>query len=192
MADSSRTSWISGSGFVQRGLILSGSMALIGTVLVFAPILPRPSLLQTLAPPAAPRPHTVTSSSWTGHLENPPAKRAYAAQQRLTSASYTTGFDAENFAPLPRTPVKIVARDTSACPAGLSCTFRPRQTKALALPPPRPQAFTEMASATAEEHGQETARTGFAALLPRLPSTNTLLTPFSFVATSVGGLMRRL
>lgn len=191
MVSSSKAGWISGSGFAQRGLILSGGVALMGMVLAFAPVLPRPSLLQTLSPAAAPPAQAF--SSWTGHLESPTANNAGPAQQRLTSASYTTGFDTENSEPLPRTSAKVAARDTNACPAGLSCTFRLRQNRTFALPPPRPQALTEiLAKPAAGEHRQDTPRRDLAALLPRLPSTHTLLTPFTFVATSVGGLMHRL
>jgi hypothetical protein len=193
MASSSRIGWILGPGVTQRGLVLSGALALMGMVLVFAPILPRASLLQTLEPPAAHR-QAAVNSSWTGHLENPGiSDRGAAASQKLTSASYTTGFDTADSEPLPSAPAKLAAREPDGCPKGLACAFRPRADRPSLLPPQRPQAFAEASTPPADEYRQETKqRTGLAAFLPRLPSPHALLKPFVFVANSVGGLMRRL
>jgi hypothetical protein len=160
-------------------------------MLVFAPILPRASLLQTLEPPA-PQPRAATNSSWTGHLENPgTSDPSVAAGQKLTSASYTTGFDTADSEPLPNVPAKVAVRDLNTCPKGLACMFRPRSDRP-SSPLPRPQAFAATAATPTDEHRPETKRTGLAAFLPRLPSPRTLLKPFVFVANSVGGLMHRL
>lgn len=194
MAESSKIFSLFGPGLTQRGILISGSLALAGMVLSFAPILPQPNLWQALGTPsAAPIAAPAPNSTWAGHLETPGTTGADAtASHTLTSASYTTGFDNTDAAPLPATVLKTAATDPAACPNDLNCTFRSRAD--VTLPVPRPRiAYATLQRAHADAARQDVKKpTGFAALLPNLPSTHTLLKPFTFVANTFGGLMHRL
>jgi hypothetical protein len=193
MAESSKIFTLFGPGLTQRGLLISGSLALGATVLSFAPVLPQANVWQALdtspAVQVAPPP---PNSTWAGHLEAPGAGGAAASGHALTSASYTTGFDSTDAAPMPANVLKAVAIDPSACPNDLNCTFRSRA--GVTLPVPRPRialiAPVHMHAETQPREGKKA--TGFAALLPKLPSTHTLLRPFAFVANTFGGLMHKL
>ncbi len=204
MAESSKIGWLNGPGLTQRGMALSGGLALAAMVLAFAPVLPLPAFWQMLKTQAA-----APNSTWAGHLEAPGANGA-AAGRPLTSASYTTGFNTAAALPLPApAPAKVAVEDPSACPADLNCTFRPKLTAA--LPPPRPLTIAADAQSapahrvaapaapqqaesgrwlTMQQRRQkaERARPLAAASAP----ARTLLKPFTFVANAVGGLIPKL
>ena len=194
MAESSKMFSFFGPGVTQRGVLISGSLALAGMVLSFAPVLPQPNLWQVLDTPAvAPTAAPMPNSTWAGHLESPGANAADAgASHALTSASYTTGFDSADAAPLPATSIKTTTTDPTACPNDLNCTFRSRA--GATLPPPHVRiAYTGPTRVHVGAPHQDMKKpTGFAALLPSLPSTHTLLKPFAFVANTFGDLMHRL
>ncbi|MEW6438852.1 MAG: hypothetical protein AB1508_16965 [Pseudomonadota bacterium] len=192
MAESSKIAWLFGPGLTQRGLMLSGGLALTGMVLAFAPVLPRPSLWQMLqAPAVAPAAAAQTNSTWAGHLESPAASGTAASggSQRPTSASYTTGFNVADAEPLPAVAPKAAAHDPNACPSNLNCAFRPkpgtvRPQMAAASTPPAPAATLPPAEVKRP--------TGISAFIPQMPSTDTLMKPFAFVANAFGGLMHGL
>ena len=194
MAESSKMFSFFGPGVTQRGVLISGSLALAGMVLSFAPVLPQPNLWQALGTPAvAPAAASMPNSTWAGHLESPGTAAAdVGASHALTSASYTTGFDSADAAPLPAMSSKMAAADPAACPNDLNCTFRSRA--GATLPPPHARmASIESPRAHAGAAHQDLKKpTGLAALLPSLPSTHTLLKPFAFVANTFGGLMQKL
>ena len=194
MAESSKMFSFFGPGVTQRGVLISGSLALAGMVLSFAPVLPQPNLWQALGTPAvAPAAAPMPNSTWAGHLESPGTAAAdVGASHALTSASYTTGFDSADVAPLPAISPKTAAADPAACPNDLNCTFRSRA--GATLPPPHARmASIGSPRAHADAAHQDLKKpTGLAALLPSLPSTHTLLKPFAFVANTFGGLMQKL
>ncbi|MEJ0052190.1 MAG: hypothetical protein WDN02_13435 [Methylovirgula sp.] len=194
MAETSKIFSFFGPGVTQRGVLISGSLALAGMVLSFAPILPQPNLWQVLGTPAVAPAHASTpNSTWAGHLESPGTSGAdVGASHALTSASYTTGFDSAAAAPLPAPSLKMAAVDPSACPNDLNCTFRSKA--GATLPPPHARMASIGSSRThaGAAHQDLKKPTGLAALLPSLPSTHTLLKPFAFVANTFGGLMHRL
>ncbi len=203
MAESSKIGWLNGPGLTQRGMALSGGLALAAMVLAFAPVLPLPAFWQMLKTQAA-----APNSTWAGHLEAPGANGA-AAGRPLTSASYTTGFNTAAALPLPApAPTKVAVEDPSACPADLNCTFRPKLTAA--LPPPRPLTIAADAQSApahrvaapaapqqaekplADDQHADKKPSGIARWLPHLPPARTLLKPFTFVANAVGGLIPKL
>ncbi len=208
MAETSKIGWLNGPSLTQRGMVLSGGLALTVMVLAFAPVLPLPAFWQMLKTQAGAAPN----STWAGHLEAPGANDA-AAGRPLTSASYTTGFNTAAALPLPApAPPKVAVEDPDACPTGLNCTFRPRMSAV--LPPPRPVMVSHEPAAQAQarhvaalqppEKPQAAAKPqadkqqaenkpkGFARWLPHLPPARTLLKPFTFVANAVGGLIPKL
>jgi len=188
MAESSKIAWFFGPGLTRRGLVLLGGLALTGMVLAFAPVLPRLSLWQMLQTPAAAQ----TNSTWAGHLESPGAAGTAASgrSQKPTSASYTTGFNVADAEPLPAVAPKVVpTHDPDACPNNLNCAFRPKPGAA------RPQmaaASTPPAHAARPPHPETKQPTGISAFMPKMPSTDTLMKPFAFVANAFGGLMHKL
>ncbi|QAY96445.1 hypothetical protein CWB41_12475 [Methylovirgula ligni] len=214
MAESSKIGWLNGPGLTQRGVALSGGLALVASLFAFAPILPLPAFWQMLKTQAA-----APNSTWAGHLEAPGADGA-AGGRPLTSASYTTGFNNSAALPLPAAaPAKIAVEDPNACPPDLNCTFRPRLNAV--LPPPRPPmvasrapgaqtpahrvaALQQPASQPPEKlqtpnkpqptpmQQAENKPKGLARWLPHLPPARTLLRPFTFVANAVGGLIPKL
>jgi len=203
MAESSKIGWLNGPGLTQRGVALSGGLALAAMVLAFAPVLPLPAFWQMLKAQA-----TVPNSTWAGHLEAPGADGATAGRP-LTSASYTTGFNTAAALPLPAAaPPKVAVEDPNACPAGLNCTFRPKMNAV--LPPPRPIIVTQAPARhvaalqqpqkpqaavipqPAHMQQAENKPKGLARWLPHLPPARTLLKPFTFVANAVGGLIPKL
>ena len=193
MAESSKITWLFGSGLTQRGLMLSGGLALTGMVLAFAPVLPRPSLWQMLqAPAVTPAAAAQTNSPWAGHLESPGASGPAAAggSQKPTSASYTTGFNVADAGPLPAIAPKVVpAHDPNACPNNLNCAFR---SKSGAARPQMAAMRTPPAPAVTLPRPDVKQRTGISAFIPQMPSTDTLIKPFAFVANTFGGLMHKL
>lgn len=189
MTESSKIIGLFGPGLTQRGIMLSGSLALAGMVLAFAPVLPRPSLWQMFEAPAGAPAAAEANSPWAGHLESPGAVTAASdSSQKLTSASYTTGFNVAAAEPLPAVaPVKAVAApDSNVCPNGLNCAFRPKPGAA------RPQVAALNPPVHAVHHPAEKPSAGIAAFMPQMPSTDTLMKPFTFVANAVGGLMHGL
>ncbi len=195
MAASSKIFSFFGPGVTQRGILISASLALAGMVLSFAPILPQPSLWQMLGAPAV-APVAVAStpnSPWAGHLESPGTGAAdIGAGHVLTSASYTTGFDSADAAPLPAASLKMAKADPAACPNDLNCTFR---SKAGTISPSAHARMASLGSPRAPAgapHQDLKKPTGLAAFLPNLSATHTLLKPFVFVANAFGGLMHRL
>jgi hypothetical protein len=196
MAESSKMFSFFGPGLTQRGVLISGSLALAGMVLSFAPVLPQPNLWQALGTPAvAPAAAPTPNSTWAGHLESPGAAATdVGASHALTSASYTTGFDSADAAPLPAISLKTAAANPTACPNDLNCTFRSKA--GATLPPPRARMASvgpaRIHAGAGPAHQDLKKPTGLAALLPSLPSTHTLLKPFAFVANTFGGLMQRL
>jgi hypothetical protein len=208
MAESSKIDGLHGPGLTQRGMALSGGLALATTVgLAFAPILPLPSFWQMLKSQTA-----VSDSTWAGDLE-PPRASVSATGRPLTSASYTTGFDTAAALPLPVAPAaKLTVEDPNACPADLNCTFRPRMPAV--LPPPRPALAAYVSTlpaparraATLQPHQippaaakqsaglmpADTKPMGLARWIPHLPAAHTLLTPFAFVANAMGRLIPKL
>ena len=118
MAESSKMFSFFGPGVTQRGVLISGSLALAGMVLSFAPVLPQPNLWQALGTPSvAPAAAPMPNSTWAGHLESPGTAAADAgASHALTSASYTTGFDSADAAPLPATSLKTRRRESGRLP----------------------------------------------------------------------------
>jgi hypothetical protein len=195
MAESSKMFSFFSPGVTQRGVLISGSLALAGMILSFAPVLPQPNLWQALGTPSvAPAAAPMPNSTWAGHLESPGTAAADdGASHALTSASYTTGFDSADVAPLPAISAKIAsAANPAACPNDLNCTFR---SKAGATLPPPHARIASIGSPRAHPdavHQDLKKPTGLAALLPSLPSTHTLLKPFAFVANTFGGLMQKL
>jgi hypothetical protein len=135
-----------------------------------------------------------SNSTWAGHLETPgTASTDAATRHALTSASYTTGFDNSDAAPLPSNALKTVAVDPAACPDDLNCTFRAKAGAAVPLARPRIALAAPIhARVDAPPTRDEKKPTGFAALMPKLPSTHTLLKPFTFVANTFSGLMQKL
>ncbi len=191
MAESSKTFSFFGPGVTQRGVLISGGLVLAGMVLSFAPVLPQPSLWQMVDPPAvAPAATTpAPNSTWAGHLESPGTGVANSSGgHALTSASYTTGFDSADAAPLPATSLKTAAVDPAACPNDLNCTFRLKAGAAHA----RTASIGSPRVHAGAPHQDLKKPTGLAALLPNLSPTPTLLKPFAFVANAFGGLMHRL
>ncbi len=197
MAESSKMAWFFGAGLPQRGLVLSGTLALAGLALAFAPVLPRPGIWQVLQTPAATPAVAGTNSTnsansnWAGHLESPGAgaPATEGVSQKLTSASYTTGFNTADAGPLPAAapPKAVAAHDPNACPDDLNCAFRSKPSATAA----RPQTAGLSASIHAAQHqGKKPA--GLAAFMPHLPSAHTLLKPFAFVANTFGGLIHKL
>jgi hypothetical protein len=214
MAESSKIGWLNGPGLTQRGVVLSGGVALAASLLAFAPILPVPAFWQMLKTQAA-----APNSTWAGHLETPGADGGDSGRP-LTSASYTTGFNKSASLPLPAAaPAKIAVEDPNACPADLHCTFRPKINAV--LPPPRPPMLAARATATqapahrvaalqqpasrsseklqtpnkpqpAPVQQAENKPKGLARWLPHLPPARTLLRPFTFVANAVGSLIPKL
>lgn len=206
-----------GGRLPQGGLALSAVITLIAMV-AFGPVLPRPGLWPVALPSAATTADSDDESNWAGHLENPGQAARAAQNERLTSASYTSGFDkvAAGVAPTSE-HLKPQARDPQACPGDLNCAFR--AAKSPALPPRRPtlvatapasaaiaapaSALTT-ATATSATNAIAVAPVVPAALppqpehrhdfafLPRLPSPHTLLRPFTFVADQFTGLIKKL
>jgi hypothetical protein len=192
MAESSKIAWLFGPGLTQRGLMLSGGLALTGMVLAFAPVLPRPSLWQMLQAPAVAPAAAQTNSTWAGHLESPGASGTAASlgSQRPTSASYTTGFNLADAGPLPAVaPKAAAAHDLNACPNNLNCAFRPKPG---AVRPQMAAASTPAAPAVTLPRPEVKQPTGISAFIPQMPSTDTLMKPFAFVANAFGGLMHGL
>jgi hypothetical protein len=194
MAETSKMFSFFGPGVTQRSVLISGSLALAGMVLSFAPVLPQANLWQALGTPAvAPAAVSMPNSTWAGHLESPGTAAADAgASHALTSASYTTGFDRADVAPLPATSPKTAAADPAACPNDLNCTFRSRVGTTLPPTHVRTASVESPRTHPGAAHQDLNKPTGLAALLPSLPSTHTLLKPFAFVANTFGGLMQKL
>ncbi|HEY0145157.1 MAG TPA: hypothetical protein VGB93_03160 [Methylovirgula sp.] len=194
MAETSKIFSFFGPGVTQRGVLISGSLALAGMVLSFAPVLPQPSLWQVLGTPAVAPAHASTpNSTWAGHLESPGTSGTdVGPSHALTSASYTTGFDSAAAAPLPATSLKTAVVDPGACPNDLNCTFRSKTGATLPPPHARMASIGSSRPHAGTTHQDLKKPTGLAALLPSLPSTHTLLKPFAFVANTFGGLMHRL
>jgi hypothetical protein len=174
----------------QAGLALTAMITVIA-LLAFGPVMPQAALWHFIAlPPASP---ATKVQAWAGHLENP-AEQSQPATQPLTSASYTSGFDkaAAGVAPerVPRAKSQQT-RDPRACPDGLNCSFR----TANVVPPRRPPdnaASVAVAPASAGQAAPPPHRSGFAALTSGLPSPRALLKPFTFVADTFTGLIRKL
>jgi hypothetical protein len=194
MAETSKMFSFFGPGLTQRSVLISGSLALAGMVLSFAPILPQTNLWQALGTPiVAPVVAPTPNSTWAGHLESPGAAAADAGGSHvLTSASYTTGFDSADAAPLPASSLKTAAANPAACPNDLNCTFRSKAGATLPPPHARMASLGPVRAHADAPHQDLKKPTGLAALLPSLPSTHTLLKPFAFVANTFGGLMQKL
>jgi hypothetical protein len=137
--------------------------------------------------------------AWAGHLEAPAQPPAISAQP-LTSASYTSGFDKTALAPAsPNSAPQPQARDPNTCPADLNCAFRTTQMPPLPpsvqTSPPTTIAQTPASVAAASPAVQPAPppkRDIFAAITSRLPQPHVLLKPFTFVADTFTGLIRKL
>lgn len=188
----------------QVGLALTAMITVVA-LLAFGPVMPQAGLWHFVVPPMA-SPATKLQA-WVGHLENP-AGQSQPATQPLTSASYTSGFDKtaagltlESIAPAK--PQQT--RDPRACPDGLNCSFR----TAGAVPPRRPPdsaASIQVAGAPPTSAADDlppadvgppppqpaSHPNGLAAFTSELASPHTLLKPFTFVANTFTGFMRRL
>jgi hypothetical protein len=170
-------------------LAFSSTITLVA-MLAFGPVVPRPVLWQIMAVPLVSPAESGPDSPWAGHLESPAAQDTKAPTKPLTSASYTSGFDkaAAGLAPEPPSPpAKLQASDERACPDGLNCSFRK-----VTMLPPRPPAES-MAVASAAPIAQSTRHPfSLAAFTPHFPPPNTLLKPFTFVADTFTGLIKKL
>ncbi len=173
----------------QAALPLTAMITVIA-LLAFGPVIPQAALWHFMAPP--PTSPATKVQPWAGHLENPAVAEPSAATKPLTSASYTSGFDkaAARVAPESVLPAKSQqTRDPRACPDGMNCSFR----TANVVPPRRPpDAATSVpaAPAAATEAAPPPHRSDFAGL--SLPSPHTLLKPFTFVADTFTGFIRKL
>jgi hypothetical protein len=134
------------------------------------------------------------AQAWAGHLESP-AGHPEVAPAPFTSASYTSGFDKAAVAPIPKREQQQAARGQSACPSDLNCAFRasPSATApdATAPSPPR-RAAAAVAATVPVVAPPQTNPTGFAALASRLPTPHLLLKPFTFVADTFTGFIKKL
>jgi hypothetical protein len=167
----------------QASLALPAMVPLIA-LLAFGPVVPKTALWHlTSVPPAR-------DQTWVGNLANPAMAEQSRSPQPLTSASYTSGFDktAADLTPEP-IPIKSAqARNASACPKDFNCSFRMAKTSS----PPQPQAASITAAPIAIAAPEPSDASGFAALTSRLPSPHTLLKPFTFVADTFTGFIRKL
>jgi len=174
----------------QARLALTAMISLVA-MLAFGSVMPKPALWHFLASPSALP--GAEQQAWAGHLANP-GTAEQPATQPLTSASYTSGFDkaAAGLAPAPVSPAKPhEARDPRACPDDLSCSFR----TAKVVPPRRSPAGAVAAASAAPDVAQSAAPpaahpSGLEAL--RMPSPHTLLKPFTFVADTFTGFIKKL
>jgi hypothetical protein len=185
-----------------RGLLPQATWALTAMIslvamLAFGSVLPKPALWHLTAGPSALP--AAEQQAWAGHLANPGTAQQPATEP-LTSASYTSGFDkaAAGLAPPPVSPAKPhEARDPRACPDDLNCSFRtgkvapPRRSPAGVTPVAAASAPPDVAAPTAPPPAPHPS--GLAALrLPSLPSPHTLLKPFTFVADTFTGFIKKL
>jgi hypothetical protein len=170
-----------GGRLPQGSLTLGAGMAILALV-AFA--MPKSASWHSVS--------TTKDQVWAGHLEAPvatlPAVPGLAVQP-LTSASYTSGFDKAAFdktiaAPAaPNKEPQQQVRDPNACPTDLNCAFRmpaPRSAIAAAAPTPIIQPM---------QHSKPNAFTAFAS---RLRPPRVLLQPFTFVADTFTGLIKKL
>ncbi|MGH6818816.1 MAG: hypothetical protein ACREC1_08605 [Methylovirgula sp.] len=124
--------------------------------------------------------------AWAGHLESP-AGHPEVAPKPFTSASYTSGFNKAAVAPiLPKREPQQAARSQNACPSDLNCAFRTAQS----APPQRPS--TAAPPTVPVVAAPQTNPTGFAAFTSRLPAPHLLLKPFTFVADTFTGFIKKL
>ncbi len=194
------------AGRFPQGIAVPGMIMLIA-MLALGPVVPSPAFWHIMAVPSASPVKSVKVSPWAGGLEEPVATDDLdGGTAPLTSASYTSGFDKAAAGLAPEKPATAVAkaapaRDPHGCPNDLNCSFR--TAKVTALPPRRPGAASasEPAAQTsanpapvvvAEADTPKPQPTGLAALTSRLPSPHTLLTPFTFVADTFTGLVKKL
>ncbi len=189
-----------GGRLPQSSLVLTAMVAL-GAALIFG--VPKSAFWHDSLPSSG-----VKVSTWAGHLENPAEKPAPVSAP-LTSASYTSGFDkvAAGLAPEPAPPKPQQDIDNAlACPAGLNCAFR---TVKAAPEPPNPPATAVATANVGATPSTAPASAGaapvasvapparnhpnaFGAIVSRLPSPRLLLKPFTFVAETFTGLVKKL
>lgn len=184
-----------GGRLPQTGVALTAIVSLVGAV-ALGSILPKTAFLHaTSIPRDLP---TVEQHSWAGNLAGP-AAAVPSATKGLTSASYTSGFDKSRLAAAPAvTPRSHQVHDPHACPSGLNCAFR----TAKAVPPPHPPSVIEPpVAAPSQVQADKTLippedippaphPSGLVTL--RLPSAHTLLKPFTFVADTFTGFIKKL
>jgi hypothetical protein len=179
-----------GGRLPQGGLALTAMITFVA-LLALGPVVPKTALWHVAALTSAHK-----DSSWAGHLEDPTAAQQ-PAPAPLTSASYTSGFDkaAAGLAPAPAPqPKSQQARDPLACPDDLNCAFRtakpvPRPAAEAASVAPASAAPSVLAAPAPRPQPQPR---GLAILTSRLPSPHTLLKPFTFVADTFTGFIRKL
>jgi hypothetical protein len=193
------------------GVALTAMIAVIA-LLAFGPVMPRAGVWRFMVPP--PASPAAKLQAWAGYLENP-AEQSEPSTEPLTSASYTSGFDkaAAGLAPesVPTTKSQQT-RDPRACPDGLNCSFRtasavpprrPPDNSVAAASAPPPPAASDVPPAVPDDLPPADVGTpavsppaphpsGLAALTSELPSPHTLLRPFTFVANTFTGFIRKL
>lgn len=179
----------------QAGFAAVAMITLVALV-VFGPILPKAALWQVSDMPSS-SPGAAQQQTWAGHLENLAEPPQTSAGAPLTSASYTSGFDktAAGLVPARVSPIKPPqAGDLRACPSGLNCSFRTvkaarHATDIAAIVLPQPATQPAIVPAVAMPAPRPN---GLAVLTSRLPSPHALLRPFTFVADTFTGFIRKL
>ncbi|HLH10336.1 MAG TPA: hypothetical protein VKV77_00485 [Methylovirgula sp.] len=184
--------------FSRAGVALA-AMAAFAALVIFGPVGPKAALWDETSSGGK-------SQTWAGHLESPTGQSSAAAP--LTSASYTSGFDRASLAPM--RAAKPQARDAHACPDGLNCAFRGGKARhpeavaaasAVPTPPANPVAAAPAPATPAAPAAPAIAvaapapapqQNGLMAFAARLASPHTLLKPFTFVADTFTGFMRKL
>lgn len=171
-----------GSRLPQGSLTLGAGMAIL--------------VLLAFAMPKSASWHSVSASKdqvWAGHLEAPVVALMGApgpVAEPLTSASYTSGFDRTAFdktIAAPAAPSKEPqqqVRDPNACPTDLNCAFRMPALRSTGIAAAAPTPIAQPV-----QHSNPNAFTAFAS---RLRPPRVLLQPFTFVADTFTGLIKKL
>lgn len=174
-------------------------MLIAGTAVVSSAGLHRfalaPSKTHDVRLAVAPKGDSPWGAAPDSRLEGQPS--AMPPNVRMTSASYTSGFDrsAAGLGPLPTpAPTKAALQtDARICPDNLNCTFRPAKAGAVAVVTPPHRIVTEPSKpATPQQANNFAFLTANLHWPEQLPLANNLLKPFSYVGDRVADFVKKL